>query len=42
MIMYRQALPVHYTHLQLLLGNYVYLSDMTECYKQSIIEDLFF
>ena len=40
-IMYGQALPVHYTHLQLLLVNYVYLSDMTECYQQSAIEDLY-
>jgi len=39
--MYRQALPVHYTHLQLLLVNYVYLSDMTECCQQILIEDLY-
>lgn len=41
-IMYRQAFPVHYTHLQLLLVNYAYLSHMTECYQQSVMEDLYF
>jgi hypothetical protein len=36
-VMYGQALCVHYTNLQLLLVNYVYLSDMTECYQWRVI-----